>query len=435
MASTQKFASLRGFRDFPPEEMALRQHIMSTWREVSARWGLREYDGPPLESLELYREKSGDEIVEQLYAFEDKGGRSVALRPEMTPTLARMLADRSRALPKPIRWTAMPQLFRYERQQRGRLREHFQWNVDLVGEEGIEADAEVLAIALDALRAFGFGPDRIRARISDRRLLTALLVSAGVPEDRLESTFTIVDKVEREGGDAVARRLREEVGLDAGAAEAITSLFEEPSLETVRATFGDDPAVAEALGEVDALLALMDDLGFGDHVEFDLTIVRGLAYYTGPVFEIFDRAGVFRAICGGGRYDRLLEKVGGESLAAVGFGMGDVVLGEFLKEAGLAPEWTPEVDYFVVAIGEEQRPLARRIAGRLRESGHSALISLRPTGVGKQFKQAASEGARSVVVLGPEEIRRGVAVVRDMADGEEREVPLDRLSEPSEPAS
>jgi len=191
MASSQKFQTLRGFRDFPPEVFALRHHLFVHWRNTALRYGFQEYDGPPLEGLELYIEKSGDEIVDQLYAFRDKGDREVALRPEMTPSLARILADRSRALPKPIRWFSIPQLFRYERQQRGRLREHFQWNVDLVGEASVDADAEVLAVALDALASLGLGPDQIRARISDRRLLSALLTSAGVAESHLTTAYTI----------------------------------------------------------------------------------------------------------------------------------------------------------------------------------------------------------------------------------------------------
>ncbi len=427
MSSPQKFKTLRGFRDFPPEELALRAHLFRRWRETALRYGFQEYDGPPLEGLELYTEKSGDEIVGQLYAFRDKGDREVALRPEMTPSLARILADRSRALPKPIRWFSIPQLFRYERQQRGRLREHFQWNVDLVGEDAVDADAEVLAVALDALRGLGLGADQLRARVSDRRLLAALLRSAGVDEARLTTAYTIIDKIEREPSERIAGRLVEEAAVTSGAAERIVALFAETGLDAVRRGFGADPEVAEALERVEAFLGVMDDLGFGDYVEFDLSIVRGLAYYTGIVFEVFDRKGEFRAVCGGGRYDRLLELVGGDPLPAVGFGMGDVVLTELLRDRGLAPEWTRRVDWFVGAVTPRERARARRVAGALRATGHSVVTPLHDQTVRRQLKSAVTEGAERVALLGPEEVERGVVQVKLMSEGTERETSLEAL--------
>jgi len=434
MTNGRNFARLPGFRDFAPEEMAIRNHIFAAWRRVSRRYGFQEYDGPPLEPLDLYTEKSGEEIVGQLYSFEDKGGRDVSMRPEMTPSLARILGERSRSLPKPIRWFSTPQLFRYERQQRGRLREHFQWNVDLIGEEGVEADAEVLAVALDGLRELGLGADQIRARVSDRRLLSALLLSAGVPEVALLGAYSVVDKVEREPRERIRERLSGEVGLDAGTVDGVIALFDAPGLDRIEERFGADPEVASRLGEVRRFLGVLDDLGLGPFVHFDLTIVRGLAYYTGIVFEIFDREGEFRAICGGGRYDRLLELVGGEPLPAVGFGMGDVVLAEILREKGLVPEYRREVDAFVVAIGEEQAALARRVAGAQRARGRSVVYPLRRQSVRKQFSQASTEGAREVIILGPDEVARGVAVVRDMTSGEEHERRIDTLlAAPAQP--
>lgn len=427
--SRRSFARLPGFRDFPPEELAIRSHCFEAWRRVSRRYGFQEYDAPPLEGLELYTAKSGDEIVGQLYDFEDKGGRGVALRPEMTPSLARMLGERSRAMPKPIRWFSVPQLFRYERPQRGRLREHFQWNVDIVGEGGEGADVEVLAVALDALRELGLGPDDVRARVSDRRLLSAILGSAGVVEERLPAAFQVIDKVEREPRDRSRERLQAEAGLSPGGADAILSLLEAPGLEGVRGRFGGDAAVLEALERLERYAADLAALGFGDFLEFDLRIVRGLAYYTGIVFEVFDRQGELRAVCGGGRYDRLLELVGGDPLPAVGFGMGDVVLTELLRDRGLLPEVRREVDYFLVTVGGEARPVALRLARALRDGGASVVYPLRDQGMKKQFSAASSEGAREVVILGPDEVARGVAKVRVMASGEEREVALEALSE------
>jgi histidyl-tRNA synthetase len=425
--SDTAFQRLPGFRDFPPEELALRAHVFDAWRRVSRRYGFLEYDGPPLESHDLYVEKSGEEIVEQLYAFTDRGGREVALRPEMTPSLARILGERSRSLPKPIRWFSIPQLFRYERQQRGRLREHFQWNVDVIGEEGVLADAEVLAVAIDGLRELGLGAQDFHARVSDRRLLATLIAAAGVPEDRVPASFQVIDKLERETPAKSRERLEGEVGLGRGAAENVLALFSASGLEAATTLYGDRDDVGAELGRLRDYQAALGAMGLGAFVEVDLTIVRGLAYYTGIVFELFDRQGELRAICGGGRYDRLLERVGGEPLPAVGFGMGDVVLGELLGERGLRPELPRSVDHFIVTIGSEQRETALRLAHRLRERGRSVLYALREQAVKKQFSAAGTEGAREVIVLAPEEAARGVARVREMSTGQEREVSLDAL--------
>jgi histidyl-tRNA synthetase len=422
------FQRLPGFRDFLPEELAFRAHLFRAWRAVAARYGFREYDGPPLESLELYTEKSGEEIVGQLYNFVDKGDRAVTLRPEMTPSLARILGEHAPRMPKPVRWFSIPQLFRYERQQRGRLREHFQWNVDIVGEEGVTADAEVLAVAIDGLRALGLDSDDVRARVSDRRLLTAVLREGlGVAEDRLDAAFAVIDKVERMPEEARRDKVREETGLDQAAADELLGLFGATPLEALEERFAGAPAVAEAAAPLREYRSLLEAMGLGDFVEVDLTIVRGLAYYTGIVFELFDARGELRAICGGGRYDRLLELVGGDPLPAVGFGMGDVVLGELLAERELVPPYRPELDYFIVIIGEEQRPQALRLAHRLRDAGRSVVYELRGRSVRKQFRAAESAGAAATLVLGPEEADGGVVVLRDMASGEERRVAPEEL--------
>lgn len=425
--ATQTFSRLPGFRDFPPEDLAKRAHIFRAWRDTALRYGFQEYDGPPLESLDLYTEKSGDEIVGQLYNFLDKGERAVALRPEMTPSLARILAERSRALPKPIRWFTMPQLFRYERQQRGRLREHFQWNVDIVGEDGVGADAEVLAVAIDALRALGLDEADFRARVSDRRLLTALLEALGVAAERVPAAFALIDKFERMGPAAAREKLALEVGLEEEAAERLLALLRRVDLEELAADFGGHAGVEDALTPLREYVAALQAMGLGDFVEVDLTIVRGLAYYTGIVFELFDRKGELRAICGGGRYDRLLELVGGDPLPAVGFGMGDVVLGELLTDRDLLPEYRRSVDYFLVAVGSEQRPAALALAHELRNRGRSVTYALRDQSVRKQFKAAETEGARWVLVLGPDEAARGTVKLRDMVEGTEREVPSAEL--------
>lgn len=421
------YTSLPGFRDFYPAEFAVRAHITSTWREVAHRYGFEEYDGPPLEALELYTDKSGDEIVGQLYNFTDKGGREVALRPEMTPTLARMVGARAGGLRKPIRWFSMPQLFRYERTQRGRLREHFQWNVDLLGEADSAADAEILAVALDGLRALGLTESHIVARYNDRRLLERLLLEIGVSEANLPRAYNAVDKLGRDTDERIGARLRDEAGLDDAAIERVFRVFRAGSLDALRTEFGSVEGVGAEIDRIAQFQQRLDAMGFGSFVAYDASIVRGLAYYTGIVFEIFDRRGELRAICGGGRYDRLLGTVSGADLPAVGFGMGDVVLTELLRDLDLLPDTAPSVDVYLVAVTENEQELLLHAAHALRHGGRSVLYALRPTGVGKQFKDADARGARHVVVFGPDEVAAGVAVVRTMGTGGEERVPIERV--------
>jgi histidyl-tRNA synthetase len=421
------FSSLPGFRDFYPDDFAILSLITGVWREAARRYGFEEYDGPPLEPLELYIEKSGAEIVRQLYNFEDKGGRQVALRPEMTPTLARMAGARARSLRKPIRWFSVPQLFRYERTQRGRLREHFQWNVDILGEDDVLADAEVLAVALDALQLLGLTATDIEARINDRRLLERLLLHTGVPGDQLAAVYAVIDKFGREDDARTRERLREEAGLGEPTVEEIFRIFEYQSFEALAEAYQGVAGVGEELDRLGVYFQHLNDMGLGEFVRFDPTIVRGLAYYTGLVFEIFDRAGELRAICGGGRYDNLLRAVGGADLPGVGFGMGDVVIGELLADRGLLPTAAPRLDYYLIAVGEEERSLLLRIGHDLRQAGYSVGYGLRAAGVGRQFRDADARGAERVVILGPDEVARGVAMVKEMETGAEHAVPLDEL--------
>lgn len=418
------FTSLPGFRDFYPETFAVRAHLVEVWRDISRRYGFEEYDGPPLEPLELYVEKSGEEIVRQLYNFEDKGGRAVALRPEMTPTLARMVGARAAGLRKPIRWFSIPQLFRYERTQRGRLREHFQWNVDILGEADVLADAEVLAVALDALQAFGLTAEDVVARVSDRRLLERLLLHAGVPADQLPAAYAVIDKLGREPEEVTREKLRTEVGLSPDSVESIFEIFEHRSFDALATAYAGVDGLDEELDRLGRYFSHLNAMGLGDFVVLDPSIVRGLAYYTGIVFEIFDRAGELRAVCGGGRYDNLLRAVSGVDLPAIGFGMGDVVLAELLADRGLLPSYAPRLDYYIVVVGEGERGVQLELARALRRRGAAVAYALRPSGVGRQFKDADARGAERVIVLGPDEVAEGVAVIRDMRTGTERRVPI-----------
>jgi histidyl-tRNA synthetase len=397
--------ALPGFRDFYPDEFAHRAHITRAWRDVARRYAFVEYDGPPLEPLELYTKKSGDEIVRQLYAFEDKGGRQVALRPEMTPTFARMVGARANALRKPVRWFSIPQLFRYERAQRGRLREHFQLNVDIVGEPGEVADAELLGVAVDIMRALGLGPGDVRARVSDRRLLNAIL-HLTVDEPQTEVVYAVLDKVGRQPED-VSRAKLAAAGVAEGTIDELIGMTRADGLARVRAVHGKDRGVAERLERLDAYLAHVNALGLSEWVDVDLSIVRGLAYYTGIVFELFDARGELRAICGGGRYDNLLKDLGGVDLPALGFGMGDVVLGELLRQRGLLPAGAAGgADLYVIGgPGAVTAGIdgALRLASALRAAGFAvdhAMSASRYASAGRnQFEAARKSGAVAAIYL------------------------------------
>jgi histidyl-tRNA synthetase len=404
---------LPGFRDFDPVSYARRAHIQGVWREVARRYGFEEYDGPPLEPLELYTAKSGDEIVGQLYNFTDKGDRQVALRPEMTPTLARMVSARANGLKKPIRWFSIPQLFRYERQQRGRLREHFQLNCDLIGEAGPLADAEVIALAIDVMRAFGLGPDAVRVRLSDRRVLTALLLGGGVAEELLPAAFQVIDKSERTPRQELAARLSA-AGLAAQASDRVLEVAALKGRDAVQSALAAVPGGADAGAPLMRTIAALEAQGLAEFVDLDLSIVRGLAYYTGTVFELFDAGRTLRAICGGGRYDDLLGSLGGVNLPAAGFGMGDVVLGELLNERGLLSAGAAQLDVFVASITPEDEAAALALVHELRESGCSVEFAMAGQAVGKQLKLADARGARWAAVIGPDDRAKGEVVLRDL---------------------
>jgi histidyl-tRNA synthetase len=418
--------ALPGFRDFYPAEFAERAHLFAAWRDVARRFAFVEYDGPPLEPLDLFTKKSGAEIAEQLYNFTDKGDRQVALRPEMTPTLARMVAARANALRKPVRWFSIPQLFRYERQQRGRLREHFQLNMDIIGEPDVTADAELLAAAIEIMRTLGLTNEDVVARVSDRRLLNALLLGSGFTEAQFPAAYAALDKLGRDPRPVLEERLAK-AGV---AAKQIAALFE--LADTARDESGIKFAAlvgragaGEEFAVLERYLACLDALGVGSWVRLDLSIVRGLAYYTGIVFELFDAKGELRAICGGGRYDNLLESLGGVDLPALGFGMGDVVLGELLRERKLMPPTAPSLDYWIVYGEEVPVGEAMRIAGHLRRKGYSAEYSLGAQKPARQMKIASTAGAKRAVILAHDDTAASGVMLRDLAAGVEERVQLD----------
>ena len=390
-------ASLPGFRDFYPEELARRTHIFRAWRAVARKYAFVEYDGPPLEPLDLYTKKSGEEIVGQLYCFTDKGGREVSLRPEMTPTFARMVGAKASALRKPVRWFSIPQLFRYERAQRGRLREHYQLNVDIVGEASEVADAELLAVAVDIMRELGLTHEDVRARVSDRRMLNGVLETLGVTEAQRGAVDSVVDKIARQPREVSVEKLTA-AGLSADLVERVLQLATGTTFDALRAEFGEAPAAKESIDRFAKYLEHCNALGIGEWVTLDLSIVRGLAYYTGIVFELFDAKGELRAICGGGRYDDLLKAIGGADLPSLGFGMGDVVLGELLTERGLWPEATQDaIDFQIVAgNGAVNQPYAQvlQLATALRGAEFSVAHGLNEERYKSQATRNQVDGAK-----------------------------------------
>lgn len=434
-----KFQSLPGFRDSYPADMAIRQHIITGWNAVAHRYGFEQYDGPPLESLELYVAKSGEEIVGQLYNFTDKGSREVAMRPEMTPTLARMVVAKGSSLRRPVKWFAIPQLFRYERQQKGRLREHWQFNMDILGEADVAADAELLAAAIDSLRIFGLESADFIARVSDRRLLSAILLHLGASEDQVPAVFAVVDKWERQplavSIDKLVTAGISQTGID-GLQAAMRIRQDHPTIHAQMQAFEAlcaaekwlDPAVTEAVDRMKRYVEILDAYGLAAYLQLDLTIVRGLAYYTGIVFELFDAKGELRAICGGGRYDKLIETLGGDPMPALGFGMGDVVLAELLKQRGLLPDTKPTLDAYIVQVSADVETVVLALARKLRDDGLSVERAFTLAGVGKQLKAASALGAAKVYIVGPDEIFGSQQVVeRDMATGTEQRISLASL--------
>jgi len=403
--------SLPGFRDFAPKDCAARNYIFDRWREVARRYGFVEYDGPLLEDLDLYKKKSGEEIVKQLYDFTDKGGRAVALRPEMTPTLARMIAATHREFKKPIKWFCLPQMFRYERPQRGRLREHYQFNADIIGEESLAADVELIALCVDILRAFGFTAEDVVVRISDREFWIDFLRMQNVPEEQWQEMLQAIDKSEREPREKTAARL---------------GSLAEPAFKIL-----DGEGKSEKL---ERLLAALRDRGLAEFVKIDLGIVRGLAYYSGVVFEAFDRGGKLRALAGGGRYDNLIQQLsdGAVSLPAIGFAMGDVVLAELIAESPAAQAKMDEaiiaqqnLDVYVVIAKEERRADALAKIQALRDQNYRVDYPLTPAKVGKQFQTAEQLGARLAVLFGDEWPQ---LKIKDLRTGDQSLVPHEELS-------
>ncbi|MBK8267922.1 MAG: histidine--tRNA ligase [Planctomycetes bacterium] len=404
--------------------------MFDVWRRVSLRHGFEEYEGPTLEYLELYREKSGDELVGQLFTLTDSGNRELALRPEMTPTLARMVAAKINALAKPIKWFCMPRLFRGENVQRGRLREFFQWNVDVIGTADVIADAECILVGVEALRELGLSDKDFAVHISNRRLIAAILTAAGIAHEAHAGAYAILDKAGKIDETELARRWGEHYESQI----AFTALMELlrcgglASLKTSVSRFATANAELEAaFEETQRLFDILGEFGISDFCKLNLRVVRGLAYYTGPVFEFFDRGESERAICGGGRYDDLLGKLGKSKEPAVGFGMGDVVLALMLKDRNLLTDPLAVPPVFVADASEGLRGKLHELVAALRRAGFAAEFSYHQQAVGKQLKAADKKRCRIALILGDETRDRGVVQLKPMQGGDSREIAWDAL--------
>ncbi|UCE47123.1 MAG: histidine--tRNA ligase, partial [Phycisphaerales bacterium] len=392
-----KIPPVKGTRDFYPPQMAVRNFIIDGWKKASLRNGFEEYDGPIFEYLKMFQIKSGDEIVEQLFSLQDRGGRDLALRPEITPTLARMVNQQINSLRKPIKWFSVPRLFRAERPQKGRLREFFQWNIDIIGVDDVLADAEVIFTTIDCLRReFKLGPRDVRVKISSRKLLASALQHIGVPDSELYDLYGLLDKFGKLPGDTFQELLHEQVP-DPDLAEKITAFMGAETLSHVLEIAGASSEVDEAVQELALLKDWLSHMGVWQYCDFYPSIVRGLAYYTGLVFEVHEFAKELRAICGGGRYDNLLRDFGGPSIPATGMGMGDCVLGILLEEKDLLKQRISphnKLDFFVAYVDGTYTQDAVKLTMKLRSAGRMANFSYKTAKLGKQLKQASDQNAR-----------------------------------------
>jgi len=414
---------VRGTRDFYPEDMRLRNWLFDNFTNASLLHGFEEYDAPVLEYEELYTRKQGEEITQQLYSFQDKGKRKVALRPEMTPSLARMVMARAGGLPMPIKWFSIPQCWRYERTQRGRGREHYQWNVDIWGTTEISADAELISVLVTFFEGIGLTAKDIVIRVSSRKVLEEVLGSLDMEGDIFAQTCIIVDKMDKLSSDVIEDQLSD-LGHDSKVVMTIQTVLGIKDMNSLKEALKDESV---AVSELNLLFDAIDSYGISEWVEFDASIVRGLAYYTGAVFEAHDRTGEFRAICGGGRYDKLLSTLGGKDLPATGFGFGDMVIKELLEEKGLIPELVSDIDDIVIPLNSDLRNAAVMVAASLRNSGRTVDLVLEDKKMKWAFKHAERIGAARLVLLAPDEWSRKMVKIKDLDTGEESEISLNDI--------
>jgi histidyl-tRNA synthetase len=422
-----KVQSPPGMRDFYPEDMRLQNWLFDAWRRVSRSFGFEEYEGPIFEYLDLYTLKSGEGIVSELFNFKDRGQRHFAIRPEMTPTLARMVAARANTLPRPIKWFSIPRMCRAEKPQRGRLREFYQWNVDVLGVEDPLADAEVIAVAVEFFRQIGLDRNDVIIDINSRPLAAAQLAGLGVPEGLMADAFDLIDRYDRLTPDEFRRRWDSVLGPYI-AGERIEADYIHADLPHILDYAGErSPAAQPALQQFTVLRTALNALGLEGHYRVNPKLVRGLAYYTGAVYEAHPAQGGLRALMGGGRYDDLTDLLDGPRVPSTGFGMGDAPVLELLRALGRLPQLGEALDVFVIDAGPEHFAAALSLVGDLRRAGLSVDFSYKRTGVSKQFKQASTRGARYAIVVGVELAQRNEFTVKNLLTGGQELVGADRL--------
>ena len=410
---------VKGTRDFFPEEMRLRNWLFEIWKRTSVQAGFEEYDTCVLEHEDLYIRKAGDEISKQLFSFEDKSGRRLSLRPEMTPSLARLVLQHNKSLSFPIKWFSMPQCFRYERMTKGRRREHFQWNADIIGQPHIFAEAEILMLLISACESMGLTKKEFNVFINDRRILNAILTQINVPEELHSTVLVILDKRDKISSEALVAML-EDTGMSAKQVGQLNEFLSNTDLKDLEGNLSDTTGVEQ----LHSLMDMMDTAGCSGYLKFDISIVRGLSYYTGAVFEVNSPEKKHRAICGGGRYDSLLSAFGGETVPAVGFGFGDVVVLDVLKEMGRFPELPRKLDYTIIPFASEQVGIALKIAAELRMRGSVVDCNFSMRKMKKTMRQANESGAAKAILLFPEELAEDKVVIRDMILHEQKPVKI-----------
>ncbi len=423
-----KIQPVKGTRDFYPQEMAVRNWIIDGWKNVSLRNGFEEYDGPIFEYLKMFQVKSGDEIVEQLFSLTDRGGRDLALRPEITPTLARMVNQKINSLPKPIKWFSVPRLFRAERPQKGRLREFFQWNIDIIGVDDVLADAEVIFTTIDYLRQIGLTKKEIKVKISSRELLAGFLKSLGIPEQKLGDLYVLLDKSAKLPADVFEELLIEQVPEKKITGKILEFMVEQSGEQMANMASPTNENTRSAMEHIIKVFNYLESMGVGDFCVFDPGVVRGLAYYTGIVFEVHDAVGDLRAICGGGRYDNLLKDFGGPSVPATGMGMGDCVLEILLREKRLLDKQLQPntIDFFVAYVDEAYKDEAVKVTMKLRSKGFKANFSYKAAKLNKQLKQASEQNAQKCIIIG-DEIKDNNFVVKDMNSGNQETFKIEKF--------
>ena len=425
MADKISFEAPRGMRDFYPEDMVWRNKVFDAFRAAGEAAGFKPYDSCVVESYELLARKAGEEVGDQIYHFFDKSERHIALRAEMTPTLARMVAQRQKELSFPLKWTTIAQCFRYERMTKGRKREHYQWNVDIIGEESILAEVEVIGAAVDALRRMGLSTKDFKVHVSSRALLSELLAASGIPADLHAQVFLALDKRGKMPDSELSKMMMDN-GLIQGEVDAAFAIMNIKTLEEAESlatrVLSDPNAKSPAVERLQELFRLAAIAGFADALQFDISVIRGLSYYTGIVFECFDTAGEFRAIFGGGRYDNLLTTIGGDPATAVGLGFGDVVVTELLRARLGADAAKAKKGVAVGFMFPEQRDAALGLAAKLRAEGEAVDLALKPQKPKKFFSHADQAGAARAVFIGPDDVEKGVVRMKDMESREEREI-------------